>query len=45
MSDADGKKMTAAEIKKCQAKCKKEGKTCAVVTEKKADKSCCIKKA
>lgn len=37
------KKMTTADIEKCKAKCKAEGKTCNAVTSKKEKKSCCAK--
>ena len=37
------KKMTDAEIQKCKAKCKAEGKTCDAGKTKKDKKSCCAK--
>ena len=43
--ESDTKKMTAAEVTKCKAKCKAEGKKCDAKTSKKDEKACCAKKA
>jgi hypothetical protein len=40
---ASAKAMSTADIAKCKAKCKAEGKTCQAVTTKKEKKSCCVK--
>ncbi|MGO4822429.1 MULTISPECIES: hypothetical protein [unclassified Flavobacterium] len=44
-NEADHKAMTAAEVSKCQAKCKAEGKKCTAAVTRKDEKKCCVKKA
>ncbi|MEZ7497162.1 hypothetical protein QO200_00230 [Flavobacterium sp. Arc3] len=43
--ETDSKAMTAAEVAKCKAKCKAEGKKCDATMAGTEEKKCCAKKA